>query len=172
MGRQEAGDPTRRPEGARPKDPGRHHHRGPRLILYLDASALIKLLVTEPGRQEVVSATEEADRLASCRIAYAESRSALARAQADGRLTPHAYTAGRENLEVVWGRLAVLEVDRIAVVRAGDLADRHLLRGMDAIHLAAAVELAARAGEPVRFASWDTRLRAAARAERLRTVPA
>lgn len=46
--------------------------------------------------------------------------------------------------------------------QAAELAERHRLRGYDALHLASALLLAGRLGEEMAFASWDDDLDAAA----------
>ena len=48
------------------------------MILYLDTSAMIKLYVDEAGRSAVLSALDNAVKVASHDIAYVEQRSALA----------------------------------------------------------------------------------------------
>jgi hypothetical protein len=60
-----------------------------------------------------------------------------------------------------------LDVATPVALSAGDLAERHRLRGFDALHLASFL-LAAREfpGEEVRFSSADRRLAAAARRAR------
>ena len=50
------------------------------MILYLDTSALVKVYVTEPFREPVVSAMQEAEAVASHRLAYVEAHAAFARA--------------------------------------------------------------------------------------------
>ena len=47
------------------------------MILYLDTSALVKVYVTEPFREPVVSAMQEAEAVASHRLAYVEAHAAL-----------------------------------------------------------------------------------------------
>ena len=115
------------------------------MILYLDTSALVKLVV------EV--------------IAYAECRSAIARGAKAGRIDA---AAAVRSLDQVWGAVQTLDVDLRLSTRAGELASRHLLRGMDALHLATAIEIAA-PELPVAFATFDRALAHAARAERLLT---
>jgi uncharacterized protein len=53
---------------------------------------------------------------------------------------------------------------------AGDLAEKHLLRGFDAVHLASAVILREELTEPIRFLAFDDRLMTAAAAEGLVTA--
>lgn len=133
------------------------------MILYLDTSALVKLVVEEPGSEAVDAAVAMADYVVSSVIAYAECRSAIARAAAEGRVGAAATVRA---LEQVWTAIQTLDVDQRLSARAGDLSSRHLLRGMDALHLATALELGAPV-LPVSFATFDRALAAAARIERL-----
>jgi len=140
------------------------------VILYLDTSALLKLYVEETGRAAVVAEFERAATVATVRISYAEARSALARHRREGRLDTKSLRRSVELLDGDWGTYTVVDVSEPLVRRAGALAERHGLRGYDAVQLAAAAELA-RAGAEVRFACFDERLQRAARREKLR-VPA
>ena len=49
------------------------------MILYLDTSALVKLYVVEPHSNKVRKWAEEAEIVATCRIAYPEALSAMNR---------------------------------------------------------------------------------------------
>jgi predicted nucleic acid-binding protein len=137
------------------------------LILYLDTSALVKLYVEEPGRAAVVREAERTTALATARIAYAEARAAFARHRREGGLDPRALRQIVERLDGDWGAYVLVDVTEPLVRRAGLLAERHALRGFDAIHLAAAIELA-RAGGDLVVACFDQRLRRAASREKLR----
>ncbi len=106
------------------------------MILYLDTSSLLKLFVLESGTEEVQARVEGAGVVATSIIAYPEAHAALARRQREG-----------------------------AWMRAGALAIRHRLRGMDAIHLASYVERLGR-GDPLEFLSHDAQLMRAATRER------
>lgn len=133
------------------------------MIVYLDTSALVKLVVSEPQSAAVdalVAATEYA---VTSVIAYVECRSAIARGARSRRVDAAAAT---RSLDRVWESVHTLDVDLRLSARAGDLASRHLLRGMDALHLASALELAG--GElSVAFATFDRDLAVAARHEGL-----
>jgi len=50
---------------------------------------------------------------------------------------------------------------------AGDLAEKHGLRGFDAIHLASAVTLREKLASPVTFSCYDIRLQNASQREKL-----
>lgn len=70
-------------------------------------------------------------------------------------------------LDAEWGAYNIVDVTDPLVRRAGSLAERHTLRGYDAVQLAAALNVKA-PGIDLEFASFDVpQIRAAAR-ERLR----
>jgi uncharacterized protein len=108
------------------------------VIAYFDTSALIPLLVEEPGSLRAGRVWDVADHVTSVRLIYTEARAALAQAARLGRLASADLPATLEELEELYGQLDLLEVDDVLVRRAGELAQHHALRGYDAIHLAAA----------------------------------
>jgi predicted nucleic acid-binding protein len=93
-------------------------------------------------------------------IGYAEVRAALAAARRRRRLSQGAVNAARTEIEVRWSEIDVQHVDEMLVRNAGDVAETYALRPLDATHLAAALALT---DEELVFATWDDRLRAAAR---------
>ena len=97
---------------------------------------------------------------ASSRLLYPEVRSALARAARSSRLSPEAYAGAKAELDELIEELDWSELDDGLARRAGDLAEKHGLRGADAVHLAAAEELA---DEETVFVTADAEQRAAAR---------
>ena len=137
------------------------------MILYLDTSALVKLYVGEAGTEIVATAVDRATALVTVRVAYAEARAAFARhARAKGLGAGQLRHVVRQ-LDEEWGQYSIVEVTDALVRRAGTLAERHRLRGYDAVQLSAAVDLRAAGGADVAFASFDARLNHAARRERL-----
>ncbi|ADB48647.1 type II toxin-antitoxin system VapC family toxin [Conexibacter woesei] len=139
------------------------------MTLYLDTSALVKLLVTEPGSEAVRAEAAAATELVSSHLTYVEIHSALARMHAGGRLTRRVHRRQLDAFVRMWEDVVVVPADAPVIDRAAALAERHVLRGFDALQLASAVELLG-AG-PARFASWDERLNAAAARERLELIP-
>jgi uncharacterized protein len=111
------------------------------VIAYFDTSAIVPLLVEEPGSQPAASLWVEADRVVSVRLVYAEARAAVAQAQRLGRLTPRQVREVVGEFATLYDELDLVDVDDALVRSAGDLAQAHALRGYDAVHLAAAVEL-------------------------------
>lgn len=108
------------------------------MIAYFDTSALIPLLVDEPGSERVSRLWDVADNVVAVRLIYAEARAALAQATRLGRLSAAGLATTIDALEGLYANLDLLEVDERLVRRAGELAQHHALRGYDAVHLAAA----------------------------------
>jgi predicted nucleic acid-binding protein len=139
------------------------------LILYLDTSALVKLFFREAGSKVVIDLVGKADSVITSQVAYAESCSALARRKRDKRLTDKEFETAKRNLDETWPQMDTILVDEI---KAGELAIKHVIRGFDAIHLAAALELRTIEDKAIdlTFCSFDARQNEAARAEALRVV--
>ena len=135
------------------------------MILYVDTSWLSKLYFVEEGSADERESLRAADRLVSSRIAYAEARVALARAWRNGRIDDSVFRAARAEFERGWQSILVLEVTAEVTREAGDLGDRHAIRGFDAVHLASATEFRTVAQGDVSFMTADRRLRDAAVAE-------
>ena len=108
------------------------------MIAYFDTSALIPLLIEEPGSVRAGRVWDAAEHVTSVRLIYTEARAALAQAARSGRLASSDLTVAIDLLEGLYDQLDLLEVDDVLVRRAGDLAQHHPLRGYDALHLAAA----------------------------------
>jgi predicted nucleic acid-binding protein len=137
------------------------------VILYLDTSALVKLYVAESGTESVATAAERATALVTVRITYAEARAAFARHARTKGLGRGALRRVVRQLDEEWGQYSIVEVSDALVRRAGVLAERHHLRGYDAVQLSAAVDLRLGGATDVAFASFDSRLNHAARHEKL-----
>jgi uncharacterized protein len=118
--------------------------------VYLDSSALVKLVVHEPESAALTAWLEGRPRRASC---------ALARVEVIRAVRPQggpASSRARQLLE----RVALLRLDNALLDRAGAL-NNGRLRSLDAIHLAAVHTL----GDSVAaVATYDRRMAEAARA--------
>lgn len=124
--------------------------------LYLDASALIKLIV--PERSSDALAELVAGRpVLSAEIAVTELIRATNRV---AREAPEAAELLRSRLDSALSAVTFLQVDRATCELAGRLDDPHL-RALDAIHVACAVAV----GDDVEaFVTYDRRQGHAARA--------
>ena len=139
--------------------------------LYLDTSALVKLYVDEAGSPTCRQAVADAQLVATSVVAYVEARAAFARRRRERALSPSIHRAIVRALDRDWGRYVRIEAGEALIHEAGSLAERHRLRGYDAIHLASAVLLKKRLAEPVVFSSWDVALATAARRVGLGLLP-
>ena len=140
------------------------------MIVYLDTSALVKLFFLEAGSKTVVDLVKGADSVITSQVAYAESCSALARRKRDKRITEVEFESAKKNLDGLWPQMNSVQVDEI---KAGELAIKHIIRGFDAIHLAAALEIRSASDKneiEITFCSFDGRQNEAARAEHLTII--
>jgi len=86
-----------------------------------------------------------------------------------GALSPAKLRKVVGNLELEWESFVAIELTEAVVRRAGSLAEARGLRGYDAVHLSARLEIRD-AGEPPLFGCFDDRLARAARREGLRVA--
>ena len=108
------------------------------MIAYFDTSAVVPLLVAEPGSARAASLWDGADRIVSVRLIYPEARAALAQAERLGRLTVRHLRDAVTEFDSLFEEIDLVEVDDALARRAGELAEARRLRGYDAVHLAAA----------------------------------
>ncbi|MEJ3743441.1 type II toxin-antitoxin system VapC family toxin [Actinomycetes bacterium KLBMP 9797] len=125
------------------------------MIGYLDTSALVPLLVTEPSSASCRRFWNDADAVVSTRLLYVETSAALAQARRLGRLTDQEHHASLRLLDRMWSEVDVAEVDEPVVTRAAALTHALALRGYGAVHAASAEQLD---DEDVVAASGDQRL--------------
>jgi len=144
------------------------------VTLYLDSSAIIKVYLREPWAQ-LITAALAADPVAhTAEISYVETRTAFSRALREGRITAADQSALVAAFEVDWTGYARVPIDEALLRLAADLVDRHsahALRAIDALHLAAAVRIAAGAPRAVAIVCWDRRLWRCARDEGFDRLP-
>lgn len=130
------------------------------MILYLDTSALAKMYLEEEASEQVRQWADEAEALATSQVALAELSAAVARRRREGDLTDDEAAQIRSAMMDDWSHLVVVHLDEY---KAADLSFHHELRGFDAIHLAAALQVRdALKDVPVRFSCFDHRLLRAA----------
>ena len=141
---------------------------------YFDASAIVKGHSTERGARWVMRIMDlrVGHEIVTARIAGVEAMAALVRRLHEGDLAAGEFAQQRQLLLAhLAGRYAIVEVSAEIVDRAIDLVQRHAMRGYDATHIAAALEVEARrrarGASRLTFVSADERQLAAARAEGL-----
>jgi len=141
-------------------------------VVYLDASALVKRYVAEPGSAEVRDFLPRATVLGTAAITRVEVAAALAKAMRIRLLSQEGATAALRAFEQDWEALERLQVSELMLTRAAHLAWEHGLRSYDATHLAAALVWHEVLGEPVTVATFDRQLWEAARTSGLAPWPA
>ena len=142
------------------------------MILYLDASALVKRYVAELGSAEVSDAISQAEVTGTALLSRAEVEAALAKAVRVNALTQEEAWASIQVFRNEWPDLVRVHVTEMVVARAGALAWDHGLRGYDAVHLAAASGWQDALGERVTLATFDRHLWTVAESVGLEAYPA
>jgi predicted nucleic acid-binding protein len=128
------------------------------LIVYIDASALVKRYVAERGSHEVADLTAKADIVATSLVSRAEVSAALARAASLGVLDHDGARLAQRRFSREWPNLARVPVTELLVSRAETLAWDYGLRGYDAIQLASALTWQESIGADVVLATFDRQL--------------
>lgn len=121
---------------------------------YLDASALVKLLVSEPETEALIALLAGDPTVISSRIAWVELRRVLGR---------QSETDADQQLDGLMEGVLAIELDEVIAVAAGGLAPP-TLRSLDAIHIASAL---AAGDELTALVTYDRRMAAAAQASGL-----
>lgn len=138
-------------------------------LVYFDSSALVKMVVDEPGSDVAVELWDGCDSPLSSRLAYPEVRAALAAAARNHDVDATELASAQRAWEQFWAAVRPVELTSEVERLAGELAPRHALRGADAVHLASALAVGV---TDLVVAAWDQRLHAGVRAERLSVAPA
>jgi len=129
------------------------------MICYYDTSALVKLYVEEEGSELVAAYSKKSLFVATSRVAYAEARSAFARAWRESILGDQEYREVVSNFKEEWPAFFALDVSDSVLQRVDTLIDKYRLRGFDALHLASTIVLSRRIeGEELVVGCWDARL--------------
>ena len=139
------------------------------MILYLGTSCLIKLYIEDADSNTVRQWVNEAEIIATCRVAYTEAISALDIRFKKGDLSAKDYKRLFDAFTSDWNSIAVVDFDDL---EAGRLIQKYGLNRMAAIHLSAAMKIQ-RAGNThnVAFSSVDKLLCKAATSEGFKVLP-
>ena len=121
------------------------------LPVYLDTSAIVKLVVLERESETLYGALGAWPDRVSSDVARVELHRALWRAGSS--------RAARARADAVLSGLVLIRIDEPVLSRAASFDDRSL-RALDALHLATALSLG---DDPDRFITYDSRLARAAK---------
>lgn len=128
------------------------------MLLYLDASALVKRYVAESGSEDVAAVTAEASALATSILSRVETVAALSKAIRVGALVEEEAIAAAQVFRDQWPDFIRIQATERVVARADQLAWRFGLRGYDAVHLASAVIWREKMRQAIVFAAYDRQL--------------
>ncbi|MHB0872827.1 MAG: type II toxin-antitoxin system VapC family toxin [Acidithiobacillus ferrooxidans] len=133
--------------------------------VYFDSSAFAKRYIDETGTADVLAWCERASELALSVIAVPEMISAFRRLQREGRLTDAQYQIIKRDLMLDIADALICDTTPQVIQHAVKALESYTLRGMDAIHLGAALACTAEV-----FISADARQCRAAEAFGLQLV--
>ena len=126
--------------------------------VFFDPSAFAKRYLQEQGSEQVLQWCDEATELALSVVAVAELISAFCRLRREAKITAAQYTRLKRQLLADIGDALICDTTPAALGVAVRALESHVLRGMDAIHIGAAVDCGAQA-----FITADKQQAAAAR---------
>jgi len=137
------------------------------MIVYLDTSSLVKLYIEEDESSKVDVLVKSSEVTATSLVAYAEARAAFARRFREKAFPSDEYNRMKEFFDKDWSRYLILNVTEDMIRQAGNLAEKHALRGFDSIHLASALTLRQELLSPIVFSCFDDKLQKASERENL-----
>jgi predicted nucleic acid-binding protein len=133
------------------------------MIVYLDASALVKRYVAEEGSDEVATLLGRAEVVGTATISRAEVVAALAKAVRLQVVTAEEARHAVEVFSAEWDDIVRIQVTESLISRAAATAWDHVLRGYDAVHLSAALTWQELLGETITIVTYDHQLWKAAK---------
>jgi predicted nucleic acid-binding protein len=141
------------------------------VILYLDAKALVRRYIQEKASEDMNTWIDTAEMVVTGLITRVEVAAAIARAERMKLISPDETLAALRQFRSEWESFQRLPISENTVIRGGDLAIEHNLRGYDATHLACALIWQETLGIPVTLASFDSQLIEAARNVNMASLP-
>ncbi len=133
--------------------------------VYFDSSAFAKRYIDETGTTDVLAWCEQASELALSVITIPELISVFSRLRREDRLTGAQYQMIKRALMLDIADALICDTTAQVIQHAVQALENHMLRGMDAIHLGAALACTAQV-----FISADARQCRAAEAFGLQVV--
>jgi predicted nucleic acid-binding protein len=139
------------------------------VILYQDSDSLFKRYLEDEKDIEIARAVvAEAETVMTSWLSYAAMRAALGAAHRAKRFpTEAAFRRARLDFESDWLDYIKIDVTKEIVIDAGSLAEKHSLRGADAVHLASVLAAMRQLTNIFEISTWDAGLRRALVAEGL-----
>jgi hypothetical protein len=141
------------------------------MILYLDASALVKRYIAENESEKVNSWIGDAEIVVTGLISRVEVAAAIARAQRMEIIATEEAANALRVFRSEWEGFNRLPITENTVIRGDILAGEHNLRAYDATHLACALIWQETLGLPVTLATFDRQLWVAAKDRNMERLP-
>ncbi|MBI3182665.1 MAG: type II toxin-antitoxin system VapC family toxin [Myxococcales bacterium] len=138
------------------------------MIFFLEASAMVKKYIAEPGTERLETLVRTRRDLAVCRVTHVELPAALARRARAGDLSREVARRHAAQYEADAASLRIVELRPPVLILAAKLVWNHALRAFDALQLGAALHLGRASQAPLTFVAADGPLCDAAQAEGLR----
>jgi uncharacterized protein len=104
--------------------------------VFLETSALLRMLLGEDGGDSVAQRLREADRAIASRLIRVEAERALIRLGLDRPKHQRKLLEMERELKHFWPKLDFIEITQHICEQAGRIAPRSRIRSLDAIHLA------------------------------------
>lgn len=129
------------------------------MLLYLDTSALLPLVIQEPGTPVCQRVWRAATDVVSSALIEVEAMAALAQARRMDRLTASGFRRARSATATLLRHITTLAVTHEVISSAAELAHGHRLRAYDAVHLASSLairsdDVVAATGDRALLAAW------------------
>ncbi|RMF86142.1 MAG: PIN domain-containing protein [Nitrospinota bacterium] len=141
------------------------------MILYFDASAIVKRYVAEPGSEEVQALLAKAEVVGTGIVSRVEVAATLAQAVRMRALSQKEAAVALDYFSAEWIRFNRLQPTEQVVAQASTLAWEQGLRGYDAVHLACALFWKEMLGKSVCMVTYDRQLWEASRRAGLEVFP-
>jgi predicted nucleic acid-binding protein len=141
------------------------------MILYLDASALVKRYVAETGTVEVSQSIVAAEAVGTSIISRAETIAALAKAVRVGVLDHEAASTAARVFRDEWQSFIRIQATETLIARADSLAWELGLRGYDSVHMASAITWHESMDQELHLVTFDRQLWEAAKRRGVKTIP-
>jgi predicted nucleic acid-binding protein len=141
------------------------------MILYLDASALVKRYIAERESEQVSAWIGSAELAVTAIISRVEVAAAIARAGRMKMIDAGEADAALRAFRSEWESFSRIPIGENTVSRGDILAVEHNLRAYDATHLACSLIWQESLGLPVTLATFDRELWVAAREIKIRCLP-
>jgi uncharacterized protein len=127
--------------------------------LYIDSNAFVSQYTNDNPEHAILTkqAIAQASTTASSPITYPEVRAAFRALRQQKRITQRQYHQAVTDFERDWPTVQTLEVNDALALLAGAIADQHLVRGCDAVHVATALTFHAISND-LEFLTFDQQL--------------